>query len=499
MSDFEDVTLPFSDTKQSAILGHIISNTNGFCLQAINRIKPNWFKGGHNAKIFGYVANFYRDRKTPPTKEEIVSCPEFRGEDAQMRKTLKASMLQAVQASEEIRLEVIKDELTVWMQAKLLQNALSESAQYWNKKDFKRSAARVETLVKEYYDAKFDDNEQVNFNDPENYLAELERSRENCISTGLPILDEYIMSNHKSGSLQAGATTVVLASSNSGKSAWLITTAIHNIKAGKSVLFMTHEDRFEDVRVRMLQSYLGMDINTLLSEYKTPEGLKAIKDATKDISAHLVYVPVNKPGMTVEDVVPAINRAQDRHKMEHDGKGYDLFINDYPGKLSTMLANNLQYRHVQDQVYDAFVQMALQHRWHSIVAMQVNRNGSKINKGQKGVEERLLTMEDAAEAWGPMTTATTVLTLNRSPDAMAKGHMSILVAKSRTSQAGMAVLCKTDFAKCITHSEELGGWAYGGGGVLDDIADSIIKTSGKNVIDPVSPTMIYNIKNSLQP
>ena len=132
----------------------------------------------------------------------------------------------------------------------------------------------------------------------------MEESRKHCLTTGLKVLDEYIMRGHEKGALQSGATTVVLAPSNVGKSAWLISTTIHNIRDGKSVLYMTHEDRFEDVRIRMLQCYLRMGINELLDAYKNPEGLAKLHEATADIAKHIVYIPVNKPGMTIQDIVP---------------------------------------------------------------------------------------------------------------------------------------------------------------------------------------------------
>lgn len=492
MSDIEEITLPFSEGKQNAVIGHILLNTDNFCVQAVDKIQPTWFRNGHNSKLYGYVQRFCRQTgKNGCSAQEIMDCVEMRSEDVSMRNKMRTAISLAYQAAEQFRLKGIKKELTEWMQAKLLQVALSESSQLWNRKDFEKSAIRVKQLVKDYYDSSFEDNNEVSFAEPEKFLAEMEESRKHCLTTGLSVLDEYIMTRHEGGALQAGASTVVLAPVNVGKSSFLITTAMHNVRQGKSVLYMTHEDRFEDVRIRMLQCYLRMNINDLLDAYKTPEGLAKIKEATGVISKQISYVPVNKPGMTIQDVLPTIDRAQEKKKINNDGKGFDLLINDYPGKLSIEGAVHRDTRRVLAEVYDGFVQLALQYRWHSMVAMQVNRTGSKINKGQKGVEERLLTMEDAAEAWGPMETATTVLTLNRGPKAIQKNRLTVLVAKSRTSDAGRAVTCGTDYGCTYTHGNDLGGWGYAGTQVLDDIADAIMDTQNKNKYEPVSPAVIY--------
>src|SRR6266404_577715 len=356
MSDTQDQILPFSVSKQNAILGHILLNTDGFCQQAVHRMQPAWFQTNINSKIFGYIQRYCLAKGVPDSYREIVEYEDMRSEDTLMRHKISVAISIAMVDAEQIRLSAIKEELTQWMQAKILQDSLSESAQLWNRKDFKKSAAAAEAMIKKYYEAKFEDNDNVSFNNPEKWLAELEHSHKDCLTIGLPILDSYIMSNQTQGGLQRGASTVALAPINIGKSSFLITTAIHNVKKQKSILYMTHEDRFEDVRVRMLQCYLRRDINSLLELYKTESGLKEIKAATAEISKYIIYIPVNKPGMTVEEVIPTINRAQEKRKMSNEGRGFDLFVNDYPGKLSSVTAVNNQYRHTQDQVYDAFVQ-----------------------------------------------------------------------------------------------------------------------------------------------
>lgn len=491
----EDQTLPFSDTKQNALLGHVLMDTDNFCMQAVRKIQPTWFRHGYNSKIYGYVQRFCLKNGVPIGYVEVQDSPEFRSEDPKMQNQLRTQILLALQACEQQRLKYLRDELTIWMKAKLLQNALSESSQLWNRKEFQKSADRAGKLVKDYQDCSFEDSGYVNFNNPEIYLSEMEKSRENCLTTGLKMLDEYIMKDHKIGSLQSGASTVVLSPANVGKSSFLITTSIHNVKAGKSVLYMTHEDRYEDVRVRMLQCYLRMNISDLLDAYKTPEGLAKINEATQALSKFITYIPVNKPGMTIQSVIPTIDLAQEKRKINNNNHGFDLLVNDYPGKLSTDGAGYRETRNVIDSVYDGFVQLALQHRWHSLVAMQVNRTGSKINKGQKGVEERLLTMEDAAEAWGPMTTATTVLTLNRSPSAIQKNRMTVFVAKSRTSEAGRAVICGTDYRHCYTHGNDLSSHGYFGTQVMDDITDAILDSHRPNGFEPIPPNMIYAMQS----
>ena len=156
MSDAED-TLPFSETKQNAVLGHVIMNTDNFCSQAMAKIKPTWFRSGYNSKLYGYVQRLYTQNGGPPTATEIRTCTEMRSEDLQMQNKLKSAMSLAIQGAVEIRLKAIVDDLQEWMQAKPPGSPPSVRV---HSSGIARSLKRVpngskKSLVKDYYDASF--------------------------------------------------------------------------------------------------------------------------------------------------------------------------------------------------------------------------------------------------------------------------------------------------------------------------------------------------------
>jgi hypothetical protein len=92
-------------------------------------------------------------------------------------------------------------------------------------------------------------------------------------------------------------------------------------------------------------------------------------------------------------------------------------------------------------VYNYFSQIALEHNCHVLTAIQTNREGSKVNrKVGKGAESRFLTMEDVMESWGPMTTATNVISINRPPEAQARHVTGFCICKSRSSEVGVVFL-----------------------------------------------------------
>jgi hypothetical protein len=201
----------------------------------------------------------------------------------------------------------------------------------------------------------------------------------------------------------------------------------------------------------------------------------------------MIWIPLTKPGYTVEECDSVINRKVDEH-LQRTGRQFSLFIDDYPAILQSEknAKGMLQKRHSDDLVYSYVVRWALSFKFHSLAAIQGNRESAKINRKTKEDETRLLTMEDVSEAYGPMMTATNVLTINRDQNAMAKGVVTYLLCKSRSSETGYAVMCKSDYSRAITHSNALGGtWYRGTATMTDRIDDMLGNYNGQGIPDNV--------------
>jgi hypothetical protein len=185
------------------------------------------------------------------------------------------------------------------------------------------------------------------------------------------------------------------------------------------------------------------------------------------------YIPMNKPGLNVEEVIATIQREQEDRKSRW-GDGYKLLIDDYPAKLGSQ---NTQYgqfqkRNIDEYVYNNFVQVALEEKFHALLSQQINRTGSKINRGQKGYEDRLLTPEDANESYGPSQIATNTITENRSPLDEQLNFITYHICKSRSNAKGWAIVCKSRYENCISHSDSLGFTYYMGNLPLGELIES---------------------------
>jgi hypothetical protein len=262
----------------------------------------------------------------------------------------------------------------------------------------------------------------------------------------------------------------------------MITVAMHNVRALKDVLFISHEGAPADLYEKFWCSLMGVDKNALYKMYRTPEGRNKMEAFLPLYQDHFCYLPLNKPGLTVEEVEGIIARKQDQHASKNGGKGFDLIVCDYPAKTTTSQGKHGHFalRNIQEWVYNYWTQMALYFECHSLVAIQTNREGSKVNAGIDGKEKRLLRMEDVSETWGAMTTATNVITANRDADAEEGDRITYNLCKSRSSKKNIAVLCRSKFGCAIAHSDHLGAISYRGDEQLTDSPDRRVDDLLKN-------------------
>jgi hypothetical protein len=273
----------------------------------------------------------------------------------------------------------------------------------------------------------------------------------------------------------------MLAPTNIGKTTNMITIGNANLARGKRILLLTHEGRPLDIKEKIWRNHLGVTTKEYFELPDTDEGRARLTRGSMMLNRFLTYCPYNKAGLTVEEVEPLIRRKQDELAAKNNGKGYDLLIVDYPAKLSTRQAGGgaMNKRNIDEIVYGYFIQLALEYNFHALLAIQTNREGAKVNKGQRD-ERRLLVMEDVHESYGVMQEATNVITMNKDAVAKARKRMTYHIDKSRSSETGFAIVARTDFARAITHSDELGSIWYRGTSTLADQVDDLLANPENN-------------------
>lgn len=470
-----EAKLPFSELKQQALIGYLITDEKFFRIVK-DKIKPDWFLSTRNSTIFRTLLEYYEEYRTFPTVYAFKSYKKFDSLDMKEKVAVTSAIEICLSSSQQFRLDDIKKDFTEWYHSVIMMNALEKAGTYYNQQQIKPCYGILSEAVKEVNNSFFDTESHMAFSDFDSYMKDFETQVDNAITTGLSVLDQALLRGATFGGLLPGDTTVIMAPFNTGKTSFLISIACHNILRGKDVLFLTFEGNPDFIRLMFIANLLGVPVTDVLALRKTPEGKEKIKNVVKKLEAHLKYIPYNKANkMIVEDVIPIIIANQEQWKIEK-GKGFDLLCADYPAVLSSQLAfrGTLQKRNIDQIIYNYFIQLGLEYKFHNLLPIQTNRDGSKVNKRFGGVN-RILVPEDVQDSFGPVQQANNILTINRSPLAEKLGIATLGIGKTRTNTKGKAIIFRTRFDICQTHSNELGGIGYTGTKTIEEKYENLEK------------------------
>lgn len=478
-------SLPFSGPKQEALLGYLLTEEKFFLL-ARHRIKPEWWTNPRLNQLWGIALAWADKYNRPPKVQEVAQAPAMMVMDLKDKNRLESTLNLCVERRLDFGLDALSSELTDWLHARIYMAAMKKSEALFNaaaksmdSKKFGEAYSILKAMNREIDDTSFEPGQVEAMDDPEGDFERQQTESKDAISFGLTALNRLLLPEGEGrGSLLRGDMTVLLAPTNIGKTTTMVTVAALNIWEGKDVLLITHEGRVADIKLKIWQSLIGRSRQDILGGLGSPEMREMLQVAKALVEKHLEFMPLNKAGMTVEEVEAIIRRRNDRWKAKHGGKGFDLIIDDYAAKLTTQMAKggNWALRQIHEVVYNYFSQIALQENCHVITAIQTNREGSKANnrKGGKDSAPRLLTMEDVMESWGPMTTATNVISINRDPVAQAKSLVTFLICKSRSSEVGWAVVCKSNYAAAQSHGPDAPCTWYRGTSPMSEKIDSLL-------------------------
>lgn len=264
-----------------------------------------------------------------------------------------------------------------------------------------------------------------------------------------------------------------------------ITVLCNNLMAGKSGIFVAHEGRRLDLQLKIWQSLL----NVSKSQYRQiamsndPKVIQMMTNFAQILAKQLVFIHNQKPGNTVEEVVSMVRQHQQRRK-GIDGKGFDLFVDDYPALLGTEERNVVRERRQKDAfVYRYLTDYVGEQGMHGLFSIQTNRDGSKKNRqvGEYANKKILTSLEDVQEAYEVTNSATTLITLNASPEDQVRNLFTFLLCKSRSSITNVAVACRSNMSHARTHDPNQPATWWTGTNSLDQLDSLLVQYSNQEV------------------
>lgn len=484
-------SLPFSEEKQDAMLGHLLTNDR-FFVQARTKIQPSWFVNVYNAKIWAAKQNFYNKYQRTSTIPELKEETSIVQEDEATRKRIYNKLEHCISQVPNYGFDTIAPELTDWLHARIYHEMVDKSAGLFNKQHFQAAYSIVKERIKEIDNISFNNDNEVSFDNIEQDLKEEVFNRQNALTFGIKTMDRVLVPQMygnegeeiRTGGLLKGDCTILLAPTNIGKTAVKFTVIAHNILPpnDKSVLLFIHEDTESECKQKLLCAVLNWSRAQLFDGYKTKEGQEAIVFAQQIIKKNVTYIHNAKAGLKVEEVAQLAMKKQDERsaKSEYGFKGYDLFVDDYPAILSSeAIGAKWEKRNSDEYIYRHFIALANDIGWHSLISIQTNREGAKINAKVQGYQNRLLIPQDVSESWPVMCMADNVISLNRDEMDESNEILTFYVGKSRSNKKGIAVIAKSDYAHSRTHDDALGSTWYPGKSTMSSRVEALLSQYGK--------------------
>lgn len=503
--------LPIDEHYQHAVIGWMEVDEQFFKM-IVERVDSSWFMDQKDVLAFKLYQKFYKRTghmvPQPYFDEELSgdlkACIEYREQEPNVRNAIRTAIMNGKNARNNATKKKVEDELETWLKGRLFHKLVHDSTGLYNKGQLDECFAAVRSGIDKIDEATFGAGTKEDLHLPKS-LHENQKEIEGVLSFGATIVDERLIeSNGKkpAGGLLPGDTTILLAPVNIGKTTTMLTVAAYNVAMGKKVLLTTHEGRAVDIKLKFWCSLLKCkrsDLDELWATNATVDG-HDMKWWQNQVDKYLTYVALY--GKNIEETIGVVRSLHDRElnkpneKPNQPGQGFQLWVDDYPGTITTIQAGQgkLSRRERDEIVYGQVVDLAGELKFHALCAIQSNREGARINKGtSKDHKNRLLTMEDVSESYGPMMRATNVISINRDPQSAQKGLVTFFVCKSRSTRTGIAITCRSRYDLACTHAntgaklyngQEWGtsGFSYEGTESMAEKAEGFLQIHGDSEV-----------------
>ncbi len=248
-----------------------------------------------------------------------------------------------------------------------------------------------------------------------------EKSIREPISTGWPVLDQYL-----GGGYERKTITTFIAPTGAGKSMFLVNAAAALIEQGLNVLYVTLEMADYKIGLRADSWFSGLSID----DSAKPEHRNTVKDSIKKrVKGRFIIKEWPTKRATVDTIRSHIQRL-----IQTKGFKPDAVLVDYPDLLKAVKSYG-EKRHELEGNYEELRGLAQELNCVMIVADQTNRGG---------LDAELVTISAIAEAYSKATVCDLIMTISRSPDDKMMGTGKLYIAKSRLGSDGIVLPFKLD-------------------------------------------------------
>jgi hypothetical protein len=502
MSDLTTATgIELDKATTTAIVGHMLKN-RAFTDKCMTKLKPGQF-AGMLAEIVRAIFDICSNERynevvlnRSVVHSHLLNSGNIKDSFAYQNQLLECERMADPQQGGH-DLAIVASYLEGWMAKLVAIDYTNKLTKMVNNSEYQKIIPHITSMNDAAADLSFKNEADVSSNFKgiyDSFIVQAQEKNDRNTTTGHPLFDELLsegslipegqdfnfkgyfdnnssivgigeqLSRQTRGGFNPGGSTALLGTVNSGKTTTICTIAAANALLNKQVCLVTLEQDAKEIRDKIISNILNKsshEIQLLCLKVKALGGpieaakadpemyafLYAMACAEKITSENIVHIHHNKAGqMTLEHVQWLLNNAiQD--KKRKTGGGFDLVIVDYPGRLrSEKFGKNGQRHDELTMIYQHFIALASQHKYHTILPVQTNRDGYKTNQGTQG-GGRMLDMGDTAGAFGIAQAADMVISINRTPQDKAQDTIRFMITKNRGGATEKVFASKTNMAK----------------------------------------------------
>jgi replicative DNA helicase len=395
-------------------------NDHAYASQMYEVMKPDFF----DVKYLEYLAQvyftYYAKYKCFPSMSSIITIlkDDLRdGNDIILRDQI-VNYLHQIKANPNINdMEFVKDKSLDFCKRQAMRHALERAVGLIDDEKFESVVGLMKTAVSIGIPHTPG---HVFFDDVEARFMKIDR---NVIPTGLPALDEKNILN---GGLGRGELGVVVGSTGTGKSHWLVQMGTAAMLAGKNVLHYTFE---------LTEHAVGLRYDANLCDISVSD-IHEHKDLVKNkYNSHNMGKLIIKEYPTGSATVLMLKNHIEKLYM----KGFkpNLIIIDYADIMRSSRSFD-SLRHELKLVYEELRNLAMELSVPIWTASQANRDASNSD---------VVGLENMSEAYGKAMVADFIVSISRKPEEKASGSARLFVAKNRAGRDGVVFPLTIDTSK----------------------------------------------------
>jgi replicative DNA helicase len=347
-----------------------------FFLTICNHVKKEDFSNEVPKRVYGLLKAFYQKKGFFPSKEILISVVRKLEKNQKLQEEclVLVNNIFAEDYVSEKEKDYVVENVDNWIKRNKTKKALIEGIDLMQKNKFDEILDKMKSVVK--FSSKINTGKEIQDNIESRYLKLTDAK--NQIPTFLPTLNVYL-----EGGFHRKELFIFMAGSGIGKTTLLINQAIHSLRLGNKVVYVTLELSEDQIKYRMDKCAMGWDNKELYEKWRELDERYA--EMIRIGGGKLKVLESSAGSFTNVD----LQRYLEQCKTQEDFTP-DIICFDYLEKMGVAGSSpHMKEYDRQGAISDNLRNIAAEWNLAMVTATQANRKVYEIDDETKGVSEEM--------------------------------------------------------------------------------------------------------------